>query len=270
AGMPPPPPATVTSTKVAYAEWQPVQAAVGTLRAVRGADLAFDVAGVIDRIAVGSGDEVEAGQVLVELRAEDDIAALRQAEAAAALAKVTFERMKKQLEVKAIPQATYDSAQADLRSKQAAVQQAQALLTKKKLRAPFAGRAGIVTLSPGAFVSAGTPIVTVQQLDPIYVDFFVPQRNLGEVRVGQRVTLALDAYPGRTFEGFVSAMDPRVDDATRNTRVEASLDNKDGTLMPGMFANVSIDVGQQARQLTLPQTAITFNPYGETVFVVKP
>jgi len=266
----PVPPQTVTTTKAGYDEWQPAQAAVGSLRAVRGADLAFDVSGVIERIEIGSGDEVEAGQLLVELRAEDDVAAVRQAEAAAALAKVTFERMKKQLAVKAIPQASYDSAQADLRAKQAAVQQAQALLAKKKLRAPFAGRAGIVTLSPGAFVSAGTPIVTVQQLDPIYVDFFVPQRNLGEVRVGQRVTLALDAYPGRTFEGFVSAMDPRVDDATRNTRVEASLDNKDGTLMPGMFANVSIDVGQQARQLTLPQTAITFNPYGETVFVVKP
>lgn len=266
----PVPPQTVTSTKAAYDSWQPAQSAVATLRAVRGADLAFDVSGVIAKVNVGSGDEVEAGQVLVELRAEDDVAALRQAEAAAELAKVTFERAQKQLEVKAIPRATYDNAQADLKAKRAAVQQAQALLGKKQLRAPFAGRAGIVVLSPGAYVNAGTAVVTLQQLDPVYADFFVPQRNLGEIRVGQRMALRLDAYPGREFEGLVSAIAPKVDGDTRNARVEASASNADGALMPGMFANVSIEVGEQARQLTLPQTAITFNPYGETVYVVKP
>ncbi len=266
----PVPPQTVTSTTVGFDEWQPMQAAVATLRAVRGADLAFDASGVISRIEVGSGDEVEQGQLLAELRSEDDLAALRQAEAAAELAKVTFERAQKQLEVKAIPRATWDNAQADLKAKRAAVQQAQAMLGKKQLRAPFAGRIGIVTLSPGAYLNAGTPVVTLQQLDPIHADFFVPQRDLGQVRVGQRVVLRLDAYADREFEGLVSAIAPKVDGDTRNARIEASLPNADGVLMPGMFANVAIEVGEQKRQLTLPQTAITFNPYGETVYVVKP
>jgi membrane fusion protein (multidrug efflux system) len=144
------------------------------------------------------------------------------------------------------------------------------VVAKTQLRAPFAGRAGIVTLSPGAYVNAGTPVVTVQQLDPVYVDFSVPQRSLGELKAGQRVALTLDAFAGKTFEGAVSALDPKVDGDTRNVRVEASIPNRDGLLMPGMFAKVEVDVGTLQRQLTLPQTAITFNPYGETVFVVTP
>ncbi|HNR91654.1 MAG TPA: efflux RND transporter periplasmic adaptor subunit [Dokdonella sp.] len=270
ANMPPPPAPTVTTTKVVYEAWQPAQSSVGTLRAVRGADLAFDVAGVVSKVNLVSGDEVKQGQVLVQLRDDDDVAALRQAEAAAALAKVTYDRAKRQLEVKAISQADHDNAAADLKARQATVQQHLALVAKKQLRAPFDGRAGIVTLSPGTYVNAGMSIVTVQQLDPVFVDFAVPQRDLGKLRKGQRVTLRLDAYGDRVFEGVLSAIDPKVDGDTRNARIEASVDNADGALVPGMFANVSVEVGEQDRQLTLPQSAITFNPYGETVFVVKP
>jgi membrane fusion protein (multidrug efflux system) len=269
-GMKPPEPPTVTSIKATYDEWQPALGAVGTLRAVRGADLALDVAGVVTKVNLDSGAEVEEGQLLVQLRDDDEVAQQRQAEAAVALAKVTFDRARRQLDVKAISRADYDNASADLKSKQAAVQQAQAIVAKKRLRAPFAGRAGIITLSPGAYVNAGTPIVTLQQLDPVYVDFSVPQRNLGEIKPGQRVALTLDAFKDRTFEATLSAIDPKVDGDTRNVRVEASATNPDGFLVPGMFANVSVDVGQTGRQLTLPQTAITFNPYGETVFIVKP
>ena len=265
----PVPPQTVTTTKAGFDQWQPAQASVGTLRAVRGADLAFDVSGVVSKVNLVSGDEVKQGQVLVQLRDEDDVAALRQTEAAAALAKVTLDRAKRQLDVKAVSQADYDNAAADLKAKQAAVQQQQALVAKKQLRAPFDGRAGIVTLSPGAYVNAGTAVVTVQQLDPVFVDFHVPQRDLGKLSKGQRIVLTLDAYADRSFEGTLSAIDPKVDGDTRNARIEASVGNGDGALVPGMFANVSIDVGDQNRQLTLPQTAITFNPYGETVFVVK-
>ncbi len=268
--MPPPPAPTVTTTVAAYDAWQPVQASVGSLRAVRGADLAFDVAGVVSKVSLASGEDVRQGDLLVQLRDDDDVAALRQAEAAAALAKVTFDRAKRQLEVKAISQADYDNAAADLRARQAAVQQHQALVAKKQLRAPFDGRAGIVTLSPGSYVNAGSAVVTVQQLDPVFVDFTVPQRDLGKLAIGQRVTLRVDAWGERVFEGVLSAIDPKVDGDTRNARVEASVGNADGALVPGMFANVGIEVGEQHRQLTLPQTAITFNPYGETVFVVKP
>lgn len=269
-GMKPPDPPTVTSIKATYEEWQPTLAAVGTLRAVRGADLALDVSGVVTRVEVASGAEVKEGQLLVQLRDDDEVARQRQAEAAAVLAQATYERMKRQLEVKAVSRADYDTAAADLRVKQASVQQAKAIVAQKQLRAPFTGRAGIVTLSAGAFVNAGTPIVTVQQLDPVYIDFSVPQRELGQVHPGQRVLLTLDAFAGRSFEATVTAIDPKVDGDTRNVRVEASAANPDGVLVPGMFANVAVDVGAQARQLTLPQSAITFNPYGETVFIVKP
>ncbi len=266
----PVPPQTVSTAKVGYDQWQPLQTAVGSLRASRGADLAFDVSGVVAAVNLKSGDSVKQGDVLVQLRDEDDVANLRQVEAAAALAKLTLDRAQRQLDVKAISRAEFDTASADHKAKQAAVQFARAIVAKKQLRAPFSGRAGIVTLSPGAFVSAGSAVVTLQQLDPIHADFNVPQRNLSTLQVGQRVTLRIDAHPGKTFEATLSAMDPKVDGDTRNVRVEATADNGDHLMVPGMFANITIDVGEQARQLTLPQTAITFNPYGETVFIVKP
>jgi membrane fusion protein (multidrug efflux system) len=268
-GMKPPPPSTVSTTKVAYAEWQPALTAVGSLRAARGADLALDIAGLVTKVNVQSGDEVKEGQVLLQLRDSEDIAQLHQLEAAAALAEVTFGRAKQQLAVKAISQADFDAASADLKAKQAAVQQQQVNVSKKTLRAPFAGRAGIVTLNPGTFLDSGKTIVTLQQLDPVFVDFHLPQKNLGELHVGQKVTLTLDAFADKSFEGVLSAISPKVDSDTRNVQVEAKVPNPDRVLTPGMFANASIEVGSQQRNLTLPQTAVVYNPYGETVFIVK-
>ena len=260
---------TVTTTKAAYADWQPVQAAIGSLRAGRGADLAFDVSGVIAAVNLESGNPVQQGDVLVQLRDEDDAALLNQAETAAALARLTLDRAQRQIAVKAISQADYDNIAADFKAKQASVQYARVVLGKKQLRAPFAGRAGIITLSPGAYVSAGSAIVTLQQLDPIHVDFQVPQRDVAELAVGQRVTLHSDAHPDREFTATLGAIEPKVDTDTRNIRVEATAANADGLLLPGMFVKVAVDVGRAQRHLTLPQTAITFNPYGETVFIVK-
>jgi membrane fusion protein (multidrug efflux system) len=215
-----------------------------------------------------SGDEVKEGQVLLQLRDSEDAAQLRQLEAAAALADVTLKRAQQQLSVQAISKADFDTASADLKAKQAAVAQQQVNVSKKTLRAPFDGRAGIITINPGAFLDSGKTIVTLQQLDPIFVDFHLPQRNLDNLRVGQKLALTLDAYPGKHFEGTLSAINPKVDNDTRNVQIEASIPNPDRTLVPGMFASVSLDVGQQQRQLTLPQTAIVYNPYGETVYVV--
>jgi membrane fusion protein (multidrug efflux system) len=171
--------------------------------------------------------------------------------------------------VHVIAQADYDNAAADLKVKQAAVAQQQAIIGKKQLRAPFDGRAGIVTITPGTYLNSGSVIVTLQQLDPEYVDFFVPQRNLGQVQVGRSATLTLDAFPGKTFPGTVNAVNPRVDTDTRNVLVEARVPNPDRILSPGMFANVSIQVGAEQKYLTLPQTAIVYAPYGETVYVVR-
>jgi membrane fusion protein (multidrug efflux system) len=269
AGMKPPPPSVVSTAKASFQEWQPALNAVGTLRAVRGADLALDVAGLVTEVNLKSGDEVKAGQVLLQLRDTEDVAQLHQLEAAAALADVTFNRAKQQLAVQAISKADYDTAAADLKAKQAAVQQQRVNVEKKQLRAPFAGRAGIITVNPGAYLNSGTTIVTLQQLDPIYVDFHLPQRNLSDLKVGQKVTLTLDAFKGKSFEGKLSAISPKVDNDTRNVQVEATLPNTDRVLTPGMFANVNIDVGDQERHLTLPQTAVVYNPYGETVYMVK-
>jgi membrane fusion protein (multidrug efflux system) len=265
----PQPPVVVSTAKAKFDEWQPALSAVGTLRAVRGADLALDIAGLVTKVNLKSGDEVKEGEVLLQLRDSEDVAQLNQLQASAALASVTFDRAKQQLNVQAISKADYDAAAADLKAKQAAVQQQQVNVSKKQLRAPFSGRAGIITVNPGAYLNSGTTIVTVQQLDPVFVDFHLPQRNLAELRVGQKVLLKLDAFKGKTFEGTLSAISPKVDSDTRNVQVEATVPNPDKVLTPGMFADVSVDVGGEVRHLTLPQTAVVYNPYGETVYLVK-
>ncbi len=250
-------PQTVTSTKVSYDDWQPQLGAVGSLRASRGADLAFDASGVISAINFKSGDQVRQGDVLVQLRDEDDAALLNQADTAAALAKVTLDRAQRQINVKAISQADFDTATADYKAKQASVQYARAVLAKKQLRAPFAGRVGIITANPGQYINAGTAVVTLQQLDPVYVDFTVPQSSLATLQTGGKVEVTADAFKGKSFSGEVSASDPKIDLSTRNVGVEATIANPDKLLMPGMFTKVAVDSGSPQRYLTLPQTAIS-------------
>ncbi|HWU75054.1 MAG TPA: efflux RND transporter periplasmic adaptor subunit [Rhodanobacter sp.] len=268
--MPKPAPFTVSTTTVREQPWQPSLQAVGSLRAANGADLAMDVAGLVTAVNLKSGQDVKQGQLLVQMRDGDDVAQLHQFEAAARLSQLTFERATKQLAAQAISKADYDAASADLKAKQAAVAQQKVVVAKKQLRAPFAGRAGIITVSPGAYLSAGTTVVTLQQLDPLLVDFYVPQSELGRLRTGQTVNLELDAYGSRSFEGKLSAISPKVDTDTRNVQVEARVPNHDKVLVPGMFAKITIDAGSSKPELTLPQAAIVYNPYGDTVYVVQP
>ena len=268
--MPKPAPFTVSTTTAREQPWQPALSAVGTLRAANGAELAMDVAGLVTAVNLKSGQDVKQGQVLVQLRDGDDVAQLQQLEAAAQLSQLTFERARKQLAAQAISKADYDTAAADLKGRQAAVAQQTVVVAKKQLRAPFAGRAGIITTSPGDYLSAGSAVVTLQQLDPLFVDFYVPQSELGRLQVGQAVNLKLDAYAGRSFTGKLSAISPKVDLGTRNVQVEATVPNHDKALTPGMFAKVSVDVGNEQPRLTLPQAAIVYNPYGDTVYVVQP
>ena len=268
--MPKPGPVTVSTVKASEQEWQPALDAVGSLRAANGADLATEVAGLVTDVHLKSGQDVKKGQLLVQLRDGDEVAQLQQLQANAQLAKLTLERARKQLAAQAISQADFDTAQADYKARLAAVAQQQVVIAKKQLHAPFDGRAGIITISPGDYLAAGTQVVTVQQLDPLFVDFNVPQGELSRLKVGQAVRLHLDAWPGRTFSGRLSAINPKVDTSTRNVQVEATVPNHDKTLTPGMFAKLTVDVGQQRRQLTLPQAAIVYNPYGNTVYVVQP
>lgn len=264
------PPQTVTSMKVGKEFWQPELGTVGSLRAAKGADLAFDVGGLVSTVAVKSGEEVKQGQLLIALNADEFVAQRRQLEANAVLLKTNLERARQQLAYNGISRAEFDSAEASYKAAQAGIGQQQALIEKRQLRAPFDGRLGIISLNPGSYVNAGDVIVTLQQIDPILVDLNVPQMNLADIEVGQPVVLALGAYSDHPFLGEINAISPKLDPATRNVQVEASVPNPDRLLKPGMFADVAIQVGQQEERLTLPQTAITFNPYGETVFLVKP
>ncbi len=270
ASAPKPGAQTVTATVVQTANWQPQLISVGTMAPVRGVDLSSEIAGLVQHVKFKSGDDVTANQVLIQLNADSDIAQLHSLQAQAELSATVLARDKAQLAAQAISQAQVDSDAADLKSKKALVAQQMALVEKKTIRAPFSGKLGITSVNPGQYVNPGDKLVTLQTIDPIYIDFFLPQQQLAGLTVGQHLNLANDAYPGVAFSGKVTAINPKVDTATRNVQVEATVANAKRQLLPGMFANVSLDQGQKKRYLTLPQTAITYNPYGSTVFVLKP
>ncbi len=264
------PHATVTAMKAQYQEWHSTIDAIGSVHPVHGADLSAELPGIVDTINFRSGQDVAAGDVIVQLRATADSANLRAARAQYDLARTTFERAKMQSAVKMISKADYESALAGLNSARAQYESMKATGEKKSVRAPFAGRLGIIMASVGQYVDAGQRIVTLQALDPIYVDFAMPQQALSQIAAGQKVNAAVDAYASTAFTGAIEAIDPKVDERTRNVAVRAAFQNPDHKLLPGMFASVSVDVGTPQRLLTLPQTAVTFNPYGETVFVIVP
>jgi membrane fusion protein (multidrug efflux system) len=262
------PPQTVSATKVSSSEWQPQLEAVGSLRAVKGADLSLEVSGVVDSISFNSGDDVAEGAVLLKLRSDDDQAKLESLQATADLNQITLDRDQKQFKIQAVSQANLDTDVANLKNAKAQAAQQQAILDKKTLRAPFAGHLGIRAVDLGQFLSAGTTIVTLQALDPVFLDFFVPQQAVAQVRLGQKVAVKIDAYKDQTFAGEITAVNPRVDASSRNVQIRATLKNADRKLIPGMYATVDIATGAPQNYVTLPQTAITYNPYGDTVYIV--
>jgi membrane fusion protein (multidrug efflux system) len=261
-------PQTVSAAKAASSDWQPRIDAVGSLRAVRGADLSLEVAGVVEEITFQSGDEVQAGQVLLRLRNDDDVAKLQSLEATAQLAQITYDRDVKQLKAQAISQAIVDNDEANLRNAKAQVAQQKAMVDKKTLRAPFAGRLGLRQVDLGQYLSTGTVIATLQSLDPIFVDFLLPQQSVAQLSVGQTVRVKVDAFLGREFAGKITAINPKVETASRNIQVRATLPNRDQKLLPGMFATVELETGAPQRLVTLPQTAVSYNPYGSLVYIV--
>ncbi len=270
ANSPKPSPQTISTAKVEALEWQPQLSAVGTLSAIRGVDVSSEIVGLVREVNFKSGQDVKAGDMLIQLNADSDIAQLRSFEAAAELAAVVLERDKAQLEAQAVSQAQVDSDTADLKSKRALAAQQAATVAKKTIRAPFAGKLGITTVNPGQFLNPGDKIVTLQTIDPIYIDFYLPQKQIAGLSVGMVVNVSSDAYAGQAFSGKVTSISPKIDVATRNVQVQATIANAKRQLLPGMFGRVSVDSGEKKRYLTLPQTAITYNPYGSTVFVVKP
>lgn len=260
---------TVSTMRVGYAMWQPKIRASGSVRAIRGVNITTELAGMVQSIYFTPGAFVKAGDVLVQLNAAAEIGTLHSLEANAALAQITYDRDKKQYAAQAISKQTLDADAENLKSLRAQVVEQTATVAKKTIRAPFTGRLGISAVNPGQYLNAGDKVVSLQMFDPIYVDFYVPQQELPRINVGQVVAITTDSFPGKIFSGKITTLDPAVDVATRNIEIEATLSNPKSELTPGMFATVDVDVGKAEKFLTLPQSAITFNPYGEVVYVVK-
>ena len=263
------PPVSVTTIKAKIEPWQPELKSVGTLRAAKGVDVTTEIAGQVRIVAFKSGQEVKAGDLLVQLDADPDIAKLRSLEAALDLARIVYKRDEAQFAAQAVSRAQLDSDASDLKNKAAQVEEQKALVEEKSIRAPFSGKIGITMIQPGQYLNPGDKVATLQQLDPVFADFPIPEQQASSLSAGQTVEAFTDAYPGKTFRGKINAIDPKVDSATHNVSVEATLPNPRHSLLPGMFASLGVDTAGMQHYLTLPQTAVAFNPYGATVYVVE-
>jgi membrane fusion protein (multidrug efflux system) len=260
---------TVATVSARSEPWQASLNAVGSLRASNGADLSLEIGGVIDDIRFESGQAVAAGTVLLHLRPNDDAAKLQQLQASAELDEITYKRDVLQLKAQGVAQSTVDTDAANLKVARAEVAAQQAVINEKTLRAPFAGRLGVRQIDLGQYASPGTTVVTLQALDPMFIDFYLPQQAISQVSAGQPVSVSVDAYPGKTFVGKVTSLNAKVDATSRMLQVRATVANPDGQLLPGMFANVTAATGSPKPLVTLPQTAIAYNPYGSLVYVIQ-
>ncbi|MFM2322377.1 MAG: hypothetical protein RLZZ225_530 [Pseudomonadota bacterium] len=260
---------TVSAMPVHYTWWQAKILAYGSLRAVKGVNVTTELAGLVRTIYFTPGSEVKEGDVLVQLNADSDVALMHALEAQEKLAEITYHRDKAQFAVKAISKAVLDTDEQNLKNLQAQVAQQAAIVAKKTLVAPFSGRLGVSAVNPGQYVNVGDQVVTLQALDPLYADFYVPQQDLTQLKVGAVVHIKTDTYPGKIFVGKVTTINPIVDVTTRNVEVEATIANSQFELYPGMFISAEVQTNPLQQFLTLPQTAISFNPYGEIAYIVQ-
>ncbi|MBT4160535.1 MAG: efflux RND transporter periplasmic adaptor subunit [Gammaproteobacteria bacterium] len=260
---------TVSSALAQTESWPKRVNAVGSLQAIQGVEVSPEVPGVIAEISFESGMHIEAGSILLQLDATAEQAELRSLEAQLVLAQQDYDRAKG-LEVKTVlSQAQLDRAKSVLDSLAAQAEEQQALIDRKTIRAPFSGQLGIREISLGEYLSPGTPIVTLQQLDPIFVNFSVPERFLSVLQLKQIVELDLAAYPDVDFQGTVSAISPKVESRTRNIALQATLENPEGRLRPGMFTRTSVLLGGSSDVITLPRTSVNFLPYGDSIFIIE-
>ncbi|MDQ6809287.1 MAG: efflux RND transporter periplasmic adaptor subunit [Verrucomicrobiota bacterium] len=264
-----PPPTTVTSVQVKQADWQPMLTAIGSVNPVQGAMISAEVAGTVAEIGFQSGTPVKKGEVLLKLDASAEEAQLRAAQADATLAKNDLDRARDLANRRVISKAELDTAQARFDGKKAAVENVQSVIDKKQIRAPFDGGAGIRAVNPGQMVKVGDPLVSLQSLDRVYVDFSLPQQQLNEVKPDLPVKLTTDALPGREFEGKLTAVNSAIDPSTRSVSLQATLDNPDHLLRAGMFARVSVLLPQTKPTLYIPATAVSYAPFGNSVFVIE-
>jgi membrane fusion protein (multidrug efflux system) len=263
-----PPPETVTTAVVRSESWESLITSVGSLEAVQGVMLTAELPGKVVRIAFEPGTKVQAGDLLLQQDTSSEEAQLRAAEATVALTKLELERSRKLLTKKAVAQAKYDSDEAQYKQAVAQIDGIRATIRKKTIRAPFAGRLGIRLVNLGQNLNEGDPIVSLQTIDPIFVNFSLPQQQLAQVKPGLKVRVTTDALPGQAIEGEITAISPEVDAATRNIRVQATVANSQEYLRPGMFVNVAVVLPAREEVLAIPTTAVLYAPYGDTVFVV--
>ena len=266
----PPPPPVVAVTEVREETWPSYLGAVGSLVAVAGIDVTNEVPGKVSALKFESGAVAKEGQLLIELDATADRAELEGLLAAQRLAQVKFNRLAELLPKKSASKADYDEAKAMLDVAEAAAEAKRAVIAKKKVLAPFSGRLGIRKVDLGQYLAPGSPIVPLEALRPIYADFSLPERHLAMLAVGQQVVVAVQAYPGESFEGRVTALNPGIEQGTRTVKVRAVLENPQERLRPGMFAEVRVLLSADRRVLTIPDTAVTYAPYGDSVFTVVP
>jgi membrane fusion protein (multidrug efflux system) len=264
-----PPPTTVTSAEVKQGDWQPMLTAIGSISPVQGAMISAELAGTVAEINFQSGSLVKKGDVLLKLDASAEIAQMRSAYADAELAKNDLDRARGLVDRKVISAAEFDAAQSKYTQKKAAVENMQSVIDKKQIHAPFDGTAGIRAVNPGQMVKVGDPLVSLQALGQVFVDFSLPQQQLADVKPDLPVKVTTDAIPGREFEGKLTAVNSSIDPTTRNVSLQATLDNQDNVLRAGMFARVKVLLPQKKPTLFIPATAVSYAPYGNSVFIIE-
>jgi membrane fusion protein (multidrug efflux system) len=266
----PPPPIAVSAATASEQLWQSRLPAIGSLKAFQGVDLTVEAAGTVKDLEFRSGEKVSLNQPLLQLDSAVEQASLATEQAELALAKVEHERGKNLLARQALSKSEYDRLSAELQKSITRVAQLNALLERKRIIAPFAGTIGIRQVDVGDFVTSGTTVATLQDLSKLFVDFYLPEQNVPQLALGQQVRISVAAYPGEVFIGEITAINPKVEVSTRNLQVRALLANPDAKLLPGMFANLQVLLASQAKQVVVPETAITFTLYGNSLYVVGP
>lgn len=264
-----PPPEVVTTATAQKDSWESFLTAVGSLEAVQGVVITAELKGKVVRIAFEPGSMVKAGDLLVQQDTSVELAQLRAAKAALMLAKINFERIKKLVSNNTVSQSDFDNADAQFKEAEAQVDNIRAVIAKKTIRASFSGRLGIRQVNLGQTLNEGDEIVSLQSLDPIYVNFLLPQQRLSQVKPGLTIRMTTDAFPGQVISGRITAINPQVDAATRNIRIQATVANPKERLRPGMYVNVSVVLPERIDVIAIPATSVLYAPYGDSVFVVE-
>jgi membrane fusion protein (multidrug efflux system) len=265
----PQPAISVAAEPAVERPWQSRLPAIGTLKAFQGIDLTVEVGGIVRQVLFSSGEKVARDQPLLQMDSDVERAILATSEAERGLARVEFERGRSLVSRQSISKSAFDSLSAELQKANASVAQLQAQLAKKRILAPFAGTIGIRQVDLGDYLAPGATIATLQDLSKLYVDFFLPEQVVPQLSVGERVRFGVTAYPGEVFEGKIAAINPKVEETTRNVQVRAQLENPDAKLLPGMFANLEVLLPGENSRVVVPETAITYTLYGNSVYVIE-